>query len=121
MINPHRVQVPQFEFSSQSLDAAQKSMEHVPEHVTAIKRHDRYQVGETKQDVHPHQPEKKVGEEHQDIRAQNTAKQSVIGHHQGFFKRMNGYPSQFERNDEHAEDVEWNGERPLPKRALKAR
>ena len=69
MINPHGVQIPQFELPSQSLDAAQKSMEHVPEHVAAIKRHDRYQVGETEQDVHPHQPEKKVREEHQGIGA----------------------------------------------------
>ena len=73
-------------------------MEHVSQHVAAIKRHHWNQVGKAKKDVNPHQPKHQVAEKHQNIGAQGAANEPITSDHQRLFKGVNRYASKFKRN-----------------------
>ena len=119
MVDPHGVKVPKFDLSADSFNAAQESMQHVSEHVAAVKGDDRDEVGEPKENVHPHQPEEEVGAEHQHLRSQHGRQQAVPCDEQGLLKGMNGDASKFERNHEDGEDVKRKRKSSLGQRCLK--
>ena len=96
-------------------------MEHVSEHVPAVKGNDGDEVREPQQNVHPHQPEEEMSEQEENIDAQNRPYQSVTGRHQRFLKGMNGHAAQFKRNQQDGEDMERQGKGALEQGPIKAR
>ena len=92
------MQVPQLEFPTYTFYPTQKGVEHVSQHVAAVKGHHRNQVGKAKKDVDPHQPEHQVAEKHQNIGAQEAANDPIPCDHQRLLKGVNRYTSEFKRN-----------------------
>ena len=96
-------------------------MQHVLEHVPAVKGHHWDEVGEPQQNVHPHQPKQEIGDKQQPRSAKQRAHQPFISRQEGLFKRVDGDAVQFEGNDDHAQHVEGGSEYALANRAFPAR
>ena len=110
------MQIPHLQFPTQPLEAAQESVKHVPQHVPSVKGDHRDEVGEAQQNVDPKQPEEQIRHQQQHVGAEQRGGETVARSEQGFLKGVDGNTVHLEGNDQHGEDMQRNGERPLAKR-----